>query len=262
MQRVRRCGSICCSPGAPFGFADSETLSRKSDRTTENGPARSGPPTSPFTDAVPKRPAFLRRVRAEGCAKGLGQRSVRPPHIRLNLSPAKIIDPGLSAAALNLTAEIDKPISSPQSKCVIRVGWQSSTRYRLRPSIFNPAAAQTSRSRANRAHLHTAHSLEIYTFSLEIHASRSFANSTKVLRFAVPAARLTDISRTQCPWNPSLDYLRAGSARKKKPPPCGRGFRGKNPGDDLLSHARCTLPSAHVRFTSEFGMGSGGSIQL
>src|SRR3546814_7439976 len=34
------------------------------------------------------------------------------------------------------------------------------------------------------------------------------------------------------------------------------------PGNDLLSHARCTLPSARARFTSEFGMGSGGSTQL
>ena len=32
--------------------------------------------------------------------------------------------------------------------------------------------------------------------------------------------------------------------------------------DDLLSHGKATLPSAHVRFTSEFGMGSGGSTQL
>ena len=52
--------------------------------------------------------------------------------------------------------------------------------------------------------------------------------------------------------------------RKEKNPAarsCG-GFWGKDPGDDLLSHAECTLPSAHARFTSEFGMGSGGSTQL
>jgi hypothetical protein len=33
-------------------------------------------------------------------------------------------------------------------------------------------------------------------------------------------------------------------------------------GDDLLSHARCTLPLAQDRFTSEFGMGSGGTKPL
>ena len=33
-------------------------------------------------------------------------------------------------------------------------------------------------------------------------------------------------------------------------------------GDDLLSHARCTLPLAQARFTSEFGMGSGGTKPL
>lgn len=48
---------------------------------------------------------------------------------------------------------------------------------------------------------------------------------------------------------------------KKTPQPELRGL-GKDPGDDLLSHAKCTLPSAHARFTSEFGMGSGGSTQL
>src|SRR3546814_2682269 len=30
----------------------------------------------------------------------------------------------------------------------------------------------------------------------------------------------------------------------------------------IFSHARCTLPSARARFTSEFGRGSGGSTQL
>src|SRR5690606_38472953 len=51
--------------------------------------------------------------------------------------------------------------------------------------------------------------------------------------------------------------------RPKKNPAAGAaGFWGKDPGDDLLSHARCTLPSARARFTSEFGMGSGGSTQL
>ena len=39
------------------------------------------------------------------------------------------------------------------------------------------------------------------------------------------------------------------------------GF-GNKTGDDLLSHAGCTLPSAQLRFTSEFGMGSGGSTAL
>ena len=49
---------------------------------------------------------------------------------------------------------------------------------------------------------------------------------------------------------------------KEKPRSRSCGVLDKDPGDDLLSHARCTLPSARVRFTSEFGMGSGGSTQL
>ena len=51
-------------------------------------------------------------------------------------------------------------------------------------------------------------------------------------------------------------------ARKEKPRSRSCGVLDKDPGDDLLSHARCTLPSARARFTSEFGMGSGGSTQL
>ena len=49
---------------------------------------------------------------------------------------------------------------------------------------------------------------------------------------------------------------------KKNPRSRSCGGSGKDPGDDLLSHAECTLPSARARFTSEFGMGSGGSTQL
>jgi hypothetical protein len=51
-------------------------------------------------------------------------------------------------------------------------------------------------------------------------------------------------------------------ATKEKPRSRSCGVLDKDPGDDLLSHARCTLPSARARFTSEFGMGSGGSTQL
>jgi hypothetical protein len=40
------------------------------------------------------------------------------------------------------------------------------------------------------------------------------------------------------------------------------GYDNKVLGDDLLSRARCTLPLALVRFTSEFGMGSGGTTPL
>ena len=50
--------------------------------------------------------------------------------------------------------------------------------------------------------------------------------------------------------------------KRKAPQRVAAGLWGKNPGDDLLSHARCTLPSARARFTSEFGMESGGSTQL
>src|SRR5688500_15971273 len=58
-----------------------------------------------------------------------------------------------------------------------------------------------------------------------------------------------------------LDAVVPDQARKEKARPCGRAF-GIEPGDDLLSHAKCTLPSAQLRFTSEFGMGSGGATAL
>ena len=51
--------------------------------------------------------------------------------------------------------------------------------------------------------------------------------------------------------------------RKEKPPPFPvRVDQDKAPGGDLLLHGRTTLPSAHARFTSEFGMGSGGTTPL
>ena len=50
-------------------------------------------------------------------------------------------------------------------------------------------------------------------------------------------------------------------AQRKTPRSFERGVWNKS-GDDLLSHAECTLPSAQLRFTSEFGMGSGGSTAL
>ena len=56
----------------------------------------------------------------------------------------------------------------------------------------------------------------------------------------------------------SLEFPRSivptNPAQRKTPTGIPAGVLGQNPGDDLLSHARCTLPSAHVRFTSEFGM--------
>src|SRR5699024_10393411 len=66
------------------------------------------------------------------------------------------------------------------------------------------------------------------------------------------------------PWDTrsTVPALRPVPFSKKNPAAGGCGVLGKNPGDDLLSHARCTLPSARARFTSEFGMESGGSTQL
>ena len=54
----------------------------------------------------------------------------------------------------------------------------------------------------------------------------------------------------------------ATATPKEKPAPCGCGFQDKAPGGDLLLHGKATLPSAHARFTSEFGMGSGGTTPL
>jgi len=50
--------------------------------------------------------------------------------------------------------------------------------------------------------------------------------------------------------------------RKRKPSRFLWRVLDEAPGDDLLLHGRTTLPSARVRFTSEFGMGSGGATQL
>lgn len=52
------------------------------------------------------------------------------------------------------------------------------------------------------------------------------------------------------------------NAPKTKASPMGEAFLDKAPGGDLLLHGRATLPSAHARFTSEFGMGSGGTTPL
>ena len=49
---------------------------------------------------------------------------------------------------------------------------------------------------------------------------------------------------------------------EKTPTEDGEGFWDKAPGGDLLLHGRTTLPSAQLRFTSEFGMGSGGTTAL
>ena len=51
-------------------------------------------------------------------------------------------------------------------------------------------------------------------------------------------------------------------AQKTKASPDGEAFLDKAPGGDLLLHGKATLPSAHARFTSEFGMGSGGTTPL
>ena len=51
-------------------------------------------------------------------------------------------------------------------------------------------------------------------------------------------------------------------AKEKTPTEFGEGFLDKAPGGDLLLHGQATLPSARLRFTSEFGMGSGGTTAL
>ena len=56
--------------------------------------------------------------------------------------------------------------------------------------------------------------------------------------------------------------LRQRSGKEKPPPFPVRVVQYKAPGGDLLLHGKATLPSAHARFTSEFGMGSGGTTPL
>ena len=60
---------------------------------------------------------------------------------------------------------------------------------------------------------------------------------------------------------PLVCYRSAGP-KKTKASPDGEAFEDKAPGGDLLLHGKATLPSAHARFTSEFGMGSGGTTPL
>ena len=61
----------------------------------------------------------------------------------------------------------------------------------------------------------------------------------------------------------SRPVVATATAHKEKPPPFPvRVDQDKAPGGDLLLHGRTTLPSAHARFTSEFGMGSGGTTPL
>src|SRR5690606_20435517 len=78
-----------------------------------------------------------------------------------------------------------------------------------------------------------------------------------------PAGRGGPIRPQRNPITDITPELRPPKKRaKEKPRSRSCGVLGKDPGDDLLSHARCTLPSARARFTSEFGMESGGSTQL
>src|SRR3546814_13424684 len=72
--------------------------------------------------------------------------------------------------------------------------------------------------------------------------------------------RISDWSSDVC--SSDLNPETGNHHTKRNPAAKATGFRGKDPGNDLLSHAKCTLPSARARFTSEFGMGSGGSTQL
>ena len=63
-----------------------------------------------------------------------------------------------------------------------------------------------------------------------------------------------------CGWRSAAT---TATAPKEKPPPFPvRVFQDKAPGGDLLLHGQATLPSARLRFTSEFGMGSGGTTAL
>lgn len=96
-------------------------------------------------------------------------------------------------ATLNLNAEIDKPhliaalqVSDSSPLAVIHALPHAARHSQSSCSSDVPLQGQIG------LRLHTAHSLEIYTFSFEIYASRSFASSTEALRFAAPAARLTD----------------------------------------------------------------------
>lgn len=114
-----------------------------------------------------------------------------PPHTQLNLSPANIRDPDWPRP-LGLNAEMDKP----RLIAAIQVSHSSP----LAVSHALPRASRHSQSSCSSdvplqgqigLRLHTAHSLEIYMFSLEIYASRSSANSTKVPCPTTRAARLT-----------------------------------------------------------------------
>ena len=77
---------------------------------------------------------------------------------------------------------------------------------------------------------------------------------TCIARPVVAAASLEE--------TPPRARQRLGGPIKTKASPDGEAFLDKAPGGDLLLHGKATLPSAHARFTSEFGMGSGGTTPL
>ena len=57
-------------------------------------------------------------------------------------------------------------------------------------------------------------------------------------------------------------FYKHNCIKKQNPLLLTEGLLGKDPGDDLLSHDKITLPSARLRFTSVFGMGTGGATTL
>ena len=73
--------------------------------------------------------------------------------------------------------------------------------------------------------------------------------------------RIKPLAVTCCSLRSTIATATA-NAIKTKASPGGEAFLDKAPGGDLLLHGKATLPSAHARFTSEFGMGSGGTTPL
>ena len=92
-------------------------------------------------------------------------------------------------------------------------------------------------------------------------AYASAARSTSAsVRFVAEKARGVQIA---APATPDFKASRRPSKRKAPEVFRPQGLFCLEPGSDLLWHARkSTLPSARSVFTSEFGMGSGGSRSL
>ena len=153
----------------------------------------------------------------------------------------------------------------------IRRPEQDLRRYRWKPPTNTPSRIRTMHfvSRTKCALLRSAtwraspiideHQLDPYRAH---HVWRWSAASTQRMDTHQISMETTHKRAIQAPDDALRQPDKRSRAKEKPPPFPVRVDQDKAPGGDLLLHGRATLPSAHARFTSEFGMGSGGTTPL